>query len=120
MDVTWAGLFTVLTFVSSIMLAMDIVDILSEGILQGIDFGEVTQTLMQLPGVTSVRNLRIWALTMNRVSMSVVLGVRESWQICARNIFRPQVQHGCGDGACIRFAHCQIRRVRVSRRHGAR
>ncbi len=45
------------------------------GILQGLDFSEVAEALLNIDGVVGVRQLRIWALTMDRVSLSVLLSI---------------------------------------------
>ena len=45
------------------------------GIPRGIDFSEVVESLESLEGVKNVHDLRIWALTMDKVALSVHLAI---------------------------------------------
>ena len=42
---------------------------------KGIDFLEVQQTLLEIPGVVTVHNLRIWSLSLDKVALSTHLAI---------------------------------------------
>ncbi len=48
---------------------------IGSGTLQGLDFTEVTKSLKEIDGVIDVKHLNIWAMNMERVTLSVVLAV---------------------------------------------
>uniref|UniRef100_A0A914VR60 Solute carrier family 30 member 8 n=1 Tax=Plectus sambesii TaxID=2011161 RepID=A0A914VR60_9BILA len=73
--------FIPLTIIASLVLVRDIVNLLTEGILQGLNFSEVTESLLGIDGVLGVRHLRIWALSMDCISLSVTLATDSSANI---------------------------------------
>ncbi|XP_014668620.1 PREDICTED: zinc transporter 2-like [Priapulus caudatus] len=68
-------LFSVLVLVTTLTIMRDIVNVLMEGAPRGIEFNDVKNLLSSVPGVMEVHNLRIWALTMNKVAMSAHLAI---------------------------------------------
>lgn len=47
------------------------VNILLEGVPEGIDLAKVREALLTVPGVTSIHDLHVWALTSGKVSLTV-------------------------------------------------
>lgn len=47
------------------------VNILLEGVPEGIDLGKVREALLTVPGVMSIHDLHVWALTSGKVSLTV-------------------------------------------------
>lgn len=45
-------------------------NILLEGVPQGVDVDEVTQAMMSVPGVVSIHDLHVWALTSGKASLT--------------------------------------------------
>jgi len=55
------------------VLLHDTLNILLEGVPEGIDIGAVRASLLALPGVTGLHDLHVWALTSGKPSLSVHL-----------------------------------------------
>lgn len=53
----------------------DALQVLMEGSPKGIDFTEVMNTLMNIEGVQRVHNLRIWALSLDKTTLSAHLAI---------------------------------------------
>lgn len=53
------------------------IQVLMEGTPKYLDFTEVMQTFLQIQGVVRVHNLRIWALSINKIALSAHLAVGE-------------------------------------------
>ncbi len=47
------------------------INILLEGVPEGIDLAKVREALLTIPGVTSIHDLHVWALTSGKVSLTV-------------------------------------------------
>jgi cobalt-zinc-cadmium efflux system protein len=47
------------------------VNILLEGVPEGIDLAKVRQVLLTVPGVTSIHDLHVWTLTSGKVTLTV-------------------------------------------------
>lgn len=47
------------------------INILLEGVPEGIDLAKVREALLTVPGVTSIHDLHVWALTSGKVSLTV-------------------------------------------------
>lgn len=61
------------------VLLKESVNILLEGVPEGIDFDEVGRELLAMPGVSSVHDLHIWALTSGKNSLTAhIVTARES------------------------------------------
>jgi len=52
-----------------------VVDVMLAGVPRNIDYHEMKRDLLWLPGVEAVHSLNIWALTMDKVVVSVHLAV---------------------------------------------
>lgn len=46
-----------------------------EGVPKFLDYTDVMQTFLQIPGVVRVHNLRIWALSINKIALAAHLAV---------------------------------------------
>jgi zinc transporter 2 len=46
-----------------------------EGAPKGIDFNEVMKILLNIDGVKRVHNLRIWALSLDKIAMSAHVAI---------------------------------------------
>jgi len=64
-------LFGVITLFTTIKLCKHAIDVLMEKVPEGIDYDQILTELKDLPGVTNVHDLHIWALTVGKVSLSV-------------------------------------------------
>lgn len=51
--------------------------VLMEGKPKGIDFEQVTETFLSIDGVQKVHNLRIWALSLDKIALSAHLAIRK-------------------------------------------
>lgn len=56
----------------------DTINVLMEGIPKGVDFVQVTETFLSIEGVVKVHNLRIWALSLDKIALSAHLAIRKS------------------------------------------
>lgn len=52
------------------ILLKDSLNILLEGVPEGIDVGEVEQAMLAVPGIVSIHDLHIWALTSGKASLT--------------------------------------------------
>lgn len=60
------------------------------GIPKGIDFIDVRSTLLNIPGVVTVHNLRVWSLSLDKVAMSTHLAIgKRSWKGKNHLLMRP-------------------------------
>ncbi|WKY08980.1 hypothetical protein Q1695_001834 [Nippostrongylus brasiliensis] len=71
-------LFSIIVLCTTIYILRDALVVLLEGRPSTIDFAHVFSSLEQIDGVKKVHDLRIWALTMDKVAVSVHLEVAES------------------------------------------
>ncbi|XP_075546100.1 proton-coupled zinc antiporter SLC30A2-like isoform X3 [Dermacentor variabilis] len=69
-------LFSVLVLLSTMAILREALTVLMEGKPSGIDFREVLTLLAQQPGVHMVHNLRIWALSMDKIALSAHIVIR--------------------------------------------
>lgn len=51
-----------------------------------LDYSEVMATFKQIEGVVLVHNLRIWALSVNKIALAAHLAVGEFWCMIALSI----------------------------------
>lgn len=68
-------LFSVLVLITTLAILRDTINVLMEGAPKGINFNDVKKTLFGVPGVIEVHNLRIWALTMDKVALAAHLAI---------------------------------------------
>lgn len=69
-------LFSVLVLLSTITILREALTVLMEGKPSSIDFRQVLALLAQQPGVHMVHNLRIWALSMDKIALSAHIVIR--------------------------------------------
>jgi cation diffusion facilitator family transporter len=70
-------LFSILVLVTTFNIIKDVLNVFMEGIPKGIDFLEVQKTLLEIPGVLKVHNLRVWSLSLDKVALSTHLAVEK-------------------------------------------
>ncbi|XP_049533229.1 zinc transporter 2 [Anopheles darlingi] len=68
-------LFSVLVLGTTIAIMKDAIVVLMEGTPKYLDYTEVMQTFLQIEGVVRVHNLRIWALSINKIALAAHLAV---------------------------------------------
>lgn len=71
-------IFSIIVLITTINIIRDAVNVLMEGIPDGINFIEVRETLQELPGVIRVHNLRIWSLSLDKIAISTHLVIDDS------------------------------------------
>ncbi|CAH0695548.1 unnamed protein product [Spodoptera exigua] len=69
-------LFSVLVLITTFNIIKDTLLVLMEGSPRGVDFQEVANTFLSLPGVVRVHNLRMWALSLDKTALSAHLAIR--------------------------------------------
>lgn len=69
-------LFSVLVLLSTIAILREALTVLMEGKPSSIDFRQVLTLLAEQPGVHMVHNLRIWALSMDKIALSAHIVIR--------------------------------------------
>ncbi|XP_058814553.1 proton-coupled zinc antiporter SLC30A2-like [Topomyia yanbarensis] len=68
-------LFSILVLATTIAIMKDALLVLMEGTPKYLDYTEVMQVFLQIEGVVRVHNLRIWALSINKIALSAHLAV---------------------------------------------
>lgn len=71
-------LFSIIVLITTINIIRDAVNVLMEGIPDGVNFIEVRETLQELPSVIRVHNLRIWSLSLDKIAISTHLVIDNS------------------------------------------
>lgn len=83
-------IFSVIVLLTTFSIIRDTLQVLMEGIPKGIDFNDVMNILMRIEGVKRVHNLRIWALSLDKIALSahiaismllIVVGCQVCWHI---------------------------------------
>ncbi|XP_053610133.1 proton-coupled zinc antiporter SLC30A2-like isoform X2 [Plodia interpunctella] len=69
-------LFSVLVLITTFNIIKDALLVLMEGSPRGVDFQEVANTFLSLPGVVRIHNLRMWALSLDKTALSAHLAIR--------------------------------------------
>ncbi|XP_050345291.1 zinc transporter 2-like isoform X2 [Nymphalis io] len=69
-------LFSVLVLITTFNIIKDTLLVLMEGSPRGLDFQEVANTFLSLPGVVRIHNLRMWALSLDKTALSAHLAIR--------------------------------------------
>ena len=77
MDAICTFVFSVLVLFTTVAIMREMLAVLMEGILVGRDYNAVRDSLQSIPGVTKLHNLRIWALTMDKIALSAHLAIRK-------------------------------------------
>nr|CAH8853784.1 unnamed protein product [Trichobilharzia regenti] len=68
-------LFSVLVLITTINILRDALNVLMEATPRGLNFNEVKNALIDIPGVKETHNLHIWSLTTNKMAISVHLAI---------------------------------------------
>ena len=68
-------IFSILVMFTTFAIIRDTLTVLMEGAPKGIDFNEVMTTLLNINGVKLVHNLRIWALSLDKIAMSAHVAI---------------------------------------------
>lgn len=68
--------FSILVLFTTFAILRDTMIVLMEGIPRGIDFSDVLNTFLNIEGVVKVHNLRIWALSLDKMALAAHLAVR--------------------------------------------
>jgi len=81
----WAVIDSICTFVFSIIVLVvtygilrDVMMVLMEATPDYMDYGEVQKVFLSIEGVERVHNLRIWALSIDKVALSAHLAINKS------------------------------------------
>ncbi|XP_045780879.1 zinc transporter 2-like isoform X1 [Maniola jurtina] len=69
-------LFSVLVLITTFNIIKDTLLVLMEGSPRDVDFQEVANTFLSLPGVVRIHNLRMWALSLDKTALSAHLAIR--------------------------------------------
>ncbi|XP_039754847.1 zinc transporter 2-like isoform X2 [Pararge aegeria] len=69
-------MFSVLVLITTFNIIKDTLLVLMEGSPRDVDFQEVANTFMSLPGVVRIHNLRMWALSLDKTALSAHLAIR--------------------------------------------
>lgn len=73
--------FSVLVLFTTFAIIKDALLVLMEALPKGIDFEAVMNILMNIDGVKRVHNLRIWALSLDKIAMSAHVAISEYYYI---------------------------------------
>ncbi|CAG9828646.1 unnamed protein product [Diabrotica balteata] len=68
-------LFSVLVVITTFAIIKDALLVLMEALPRGVNFEEVMNTLLRIEGVKRVHNLRIWALSLDKIAMSAHIAI---------------------------------------------
>ena len=71
-------IFSILVLATTISISSTMLNVLMQGIPNGVDFSVVKDTILKVPGTVSVHNLRIWGLTTNKTALSAHLVIDTS------------------------------------------
>lgn len=77
-------LFSILVLMTTFTIIKDTLLVLMEGMPKGIDFNDVQNIFMNIPGVKKVHNLRIWALSLDKTALSAHIAIRKSLKIISK------------------------------------
>lgn len=68
-------LFSILVIITTFAIIRDTINVLMEGLPKGVDFVQVSDTFLGIDGVLKVHNLRIWALSLDKIALSAHLAI---------------------------------------------
>ncbi|XP_025199644.1 zinc transporter 2-like isoform X2 [Melanaphis sacchari] len=69
-------LFSLLVLVTTFNILRDTMIVLMEGMPKGVNFVDVLETFMSIDGVVRVHNLRVWALSPDKIALAAHLAVK--------------------------------------------
>lgn len=67
--------FSIFVMITTFAIIKDALLVLMEALPKGIDFEEVMKILVNIDGVKRVHNLRIWALSLDKIAMSAHVAI---------------------------------------------
>lgn len=70
-------MFSILVLFTTFNIIKDVLNVFMEGMPKGIDFLEVQKILLDTTDVITVHNLRIWALSLDKVAMSAHVAINK-------------------------------------------
>lgn len=84
-------LFSALVLLTTFAIIRDTLMVLMEGKPKGIDFVDVTDTFLSIEDVVKVHNLRIWALSLDKIALSAHLAISMfAWFVThSRTVLKP-------------------------------
>lgn len=68
-------LFSILVMFTTCSIIRDALTVLMEGAPKGVDFNDVMTILLKINGVRRVHNLRVWALSLDKIAMSAHIAI---------------------------------------------
>jgi cation diffusion facilitator family transporter len=71
-------IFSVLVLFTTLTILRNTMNVLMEGIPEGINFSVVKETIEKVPGIVAVHNLRIWGITTDKTALSAHLVIDSS------------------------------------------
>ena len=71
--------FSILVLSTTSVILRDVLNVFMEGAPRNIDFLKVQKCLATIPGVVTVHNLRIWALSLDKVAMSAHIAIDQGF-----------------------------------------
>lgn len=71
--------FSILVLTTTSVILRDVLNVFMEGTPRNINFLKVQQCLAKTPGVVTVHNLRIWALSLDKVAMSAHIAIDQEF-----------------------------------------
>ncbi|XP_050531656.1 zinc transporter 2-like isoform X2 [Daktulosphaira vitifoliae] len=69
-------LFSILVLITTFNILRDTMVVLMEGMPKGVNFVDVLETFMSIDGVVRVHNLRVWALSPDKIALAAHLAVK--------------------------------------------
>lgn len=69
-------LFSLLVLITTFNILRDTMIVLMEGMPKGVNFVDVLETFMSIEGVVRVHNLRVWALSPDKIALAAHLAVK--------------------------------------------
>ncbi|KAF5283402.1 hypothetical protein FQA39_LY04778 [Lamprigera yunnana] len=69
-------IFSILVIFTTFAIIKDALLVLMEGMPKGIDFNDVMNIFLRIEGVERVHNLRIWALSLDKIALSAHLAIK--------------------------------------------
>ncbi|UJR27692.1 hypothetical protein I4U23_008970 [Adineta vaga] len=71
-------IFSGLVLITTITIMRDIVLVLMEGVPSNVNYSQVVEDLLRLPGVRNAHSLHIWSLSLQRTALSVHIAIDSS------------------------------------------
>merc|ERR1712018_713062 len=71
-------IFSILVLFTTISILRNTINVLMEGIPNDMDFTVVKNTILKVPGIVTVHNLRIWGITTDKKALTAHLAIDTS------------------------------------------